>query len=368
MSGAPRRRLTIVGGGYAGSMLAQKMDKRADVTVIEAKRRWLHNAATLRALARPDLLDDILYDYDGLLDNGRVVHGRVERIEGRDAVLDDGTRIEGDMLVCATGSSYASPFKVDGDDVDAWLSRARDIAADVAKAKRVVIVGGGPSGIELAGELAIAQPEKDITLVGADDRLASGYPARLHRRLARQFADLDVKLRLGEEIADMERTDAPFAPTGGTIKLADGFPIAADLVIPVMGSNPNTALFDERADVEKDDSGRLVTDGFLRPSSDPLLFALGDMAANGDAMTIVGLTRQVEWLDRALRWHLSGRDLERAGAYKPWPDPPVLVPLGPDKGASRLPVIGTTGPFLTSLIKGKKLFIPRYDKEFAGGP
>jgi hypothetical protein len=77
--------------------------------------------------------------------------------------------------------------------------------------------------------------------------------------------------------------------------------------------------------------------------------------------------RQQPWLTKTIRAVLSGKKIERLPGYTPWPSPPVLVPLGPRKGASVLPVTSkglVVGPFLTSLIKGKSLFIPRYHHEF----
>jgi hypothetical protein len=53
--------------------------------------------------------------------------------------------------------------------------------------------------------------------------------------------------------------------------------------------------------------------------------------------------------------------------YSPWIAPPILVPLGPKRGASVLPLTKSgfaVGGFPTSLIKGKSLVIPRYRKEF----
>ena len=108
----------------------------------------------------------------------------------------------------------------------------------------------------------------------------------------------------------------------------------------------------------------------MRPSKDESLFAFGDAAATGDAMTIVGISRQQPWLTNTIKAVLKGRKVEACPPYKPWPAPPILIPLGPRLGASVLPFTRngiTVGPFLTSVIKGKQLFIPRLWKEFGYG-
>ncbi|QTD54723.1 NAD(P)/FAD-dependent oxidoreductase [Parasphingorhabdus cellanae] len=361
------KKITIIGGGYAGTMLARELDQHADMTLIEPREKWVHNVAMIRALARPELLGEIVIPYDGLLKNGRVVRGRVVAMDGNTAILEDGTEIAGDMTVIATGSSYAAPFKMQGDDSGAFLTKAKRVIMQIDKAKNIAIVGAGAVGSELAGELAFARPEKQITLVSADDNLFPGYPAKLGRSMQRQLGELGVKVRLGERIKKLKRTDEPFVPPKNTIKLSDGFPIDADLVIPVIGAKPETGLLQSLQGVIFDDDGRAKVDGWLRPTANPDLFIVGDIASTGDTMTIVGLTRQVGWLKKALKAHIGGKQIEDVRPYKPWPKPLILLPLGPDKGASVLP-FGVTGPFLTSAIKGKKLFIPRYHREFDWQP
>lgn len=112
---------------------------------------------------------------------------------------------------------------------------------------------------------------------------------------------------------------------------------------------------------------RVIVDGWLRPAGARNVFALGDVAATGDLMTIVAIMRQAPWLAKAIKGVIAGRSLETLPRYSPWAAPPILVPLGPKRGASVVPVTKrglTVGGFLTSQIKGKSLFIPRYRKEF----
>ncbi|MEP2102804.1 MAG: FAD-dependent oxidoreductase [Parasphingorhabdus sp.] len=361
------KKITIIGGGYAGTMLARELDRHADISLIEPREKWVHNVAMIRALARPELLDEIVMPYDKLLKNGKIVRGRVASIDGNSAILEDGTEIAGDIIIIATGSTYAAPFKMRSDDEAAFLTQTKRVMDQIDKAKNIAIVGAGAVGSELAGELAFARPDKQVTLISADENLFPTYPAKLGRSMQRQLGELGVKVRLGERIKKLKQTDAPFVPTKNKIKLSDGFPIDADLVIPVIGSKPVTGLLQNLADVTFDDQGRAKVDGWLRPTANPDLFVIGDIASTGDTMTIVGLTRQVGWLKKTLKAHLRGKAIADMKPYTPWPKPLILLPLGPDKGASALP-FGVTGPFLTSAIKGKKLFIPRYHREFDWKP
>lgn len=360
-------KLTIIGGGYAGIMLARAMQDHADITVIEPRDKWVHNVAMIRAMARPELLDQIIMPYDNLLKNGRIIHARATGIGAREVLLDNGEIVDGDLIVVATGSSYAAPFKMEADNSTHYLAKVRKIIAQINAAQTIAIIGGGAVGCELAGELAFARPEKTISLIAADTELFPAYPAKLGRSIARQLKELGVTVRLGERIKKLKNQTAPFAPAKGKLALSDGFPIAADLVIPVVGSRPETAIMQSLEAVEYDAKGRVKVDPWLRPEGHSTLFAVGDMASTGDGMTIVGLTRQIEWLTGILKAHQRGRAIEDQRPYRPWPKPVILLPLGPDKGASALP-FGVVGPLLTSAIKGKKLFIPRYQRQFGYEP
>jgi NADH dehydrogenase FAD-containing subunit len=116
-----------------------------------------------------------------------------------------------------------------------------------------------------------------------------------------------------------------------------------------------------------DAQGRVEVDAWLRPAGAASIFALGDAAATGDPMTIVAITRQAPWLASLIKAVLAGRTIESLAPYKPWPTRGILVPLGPRDGASALPVLRNgllVGRWLTSQLKGRELFIPRYRKEF----
>jgi hypothetical protein len=82
-------------------------------------------------------------------------------------------------------------------------------------------------------------------------------------------------------------------------------------------------------------------------------------------MTIVAITRQVPWLAKIILAVLKGAALESLPPYTPWPTPPILLPLGRSQGASVLPLGAgvLVGPFLTSAIKGKGLFIAKQRKQ-----
>jgi NADH dehydrogenase FAD-containing subunit len=353
------KRVVVVGGGYAGFEIAKELDNVADVTLIEQREAFVHPPAAIRALVQPDLLDDIIFPYDNLLGRGRVVHARAGAVNGDEVKLENGDRIEADYVVVATGSDYATPFKPQGSSVADFIAAQKDVSAKLKAARSVIIVGAGAVGSELAGEIVAAQKGKEITLISSDDQLFPMYPKKMGAALQRKLEAAGVTVVLGQRAEDLHSTRLPYA---GAVTLSDGRVLEADLIFPVIGSKPRTELLDGLAGVKKGSLGRVKTDRWLRPSAYETLFVAGDIADVGDGMTIVATARQNPWLVKTLKAVIGGARVQDQKPYAPWKKAPILVPLGPKIGNSWL--FMTVGNFMTRLIKGKEIFIPKYKKSF----
>jgi apoptosis-inducing factor 2 len=358
------KRIVIVGGGYAGTMLARTLDPVAEVLLIEPRVAFVHNVAAIRSIVDPSWLDRLIIPYHRLLKRGRVLHDRAVTIEGTGVRLAAGGPLESDILVIATGSTYARPFKVSGDSVPDFRAALLEAHAKLKAARSVAIVGAGAVGVELAGEIAVGMPGKRIDLVSSTATLFPNFALALGRRLLAELSALKVSVHL-EATAEGLREVAQ--PTSGPLSVVGQPPIVADLIFPATGARPDNTLLQAMPGAAFDRLGRVIVDGWLRPAGPRNVFALGDVAATGDLMTIVATTRQAPWLARAIGGVIAGRSLDTLPRYSPWTAPPILVPLGPKRGASVLPFTKhgvTVGGFLTSQIKGKSLFIRRYRKEF----
>ncbi len=359
MTTAANRKLVIVGGGYLGAELAKSLESDMDVTLIERASHFTHAPAMIRAMVDPAVLDDALIPYDKLLTQGDVIRAEAVSLDGAGVELANGTRVEGDYIVLATGSSNFAPFKsADGDIAGLRADNAR-WNASLVSAKTVLIIGAGAVGTELAGEIAHAYPDKTVTIVASDPALFPGFPAKLGKSLQSKMEAMGVEVLTGVMADSLPGRDAP---AGGTIKLSNGREVTADLIIPAVGSRPHTTLADTLPGVARAQDGRIKVDDWLRPSSLPNVFSAGDVAETGDAMTIVGISRQKPWLEKTLKALGSGRPLASVKPYAPWGEKsPILVPLGPKRGSSFL-MIATLGDWITSMMKGKDLFISKYRK------
>ena len=360
MNTVGRPRIIVVGGGYVGWEVARDLDDFADVTLIEQREAFVHVSAMIRALVQPSLLDQAIIPYDSLLSRGRVLRARVASVDASGVIVENGRRIPADYIVVATGSSYAAPFKPQGTSVEPLRAGIRETHERLRIAKNIAIVGAGAVGTELAGEIVNAFPNKKVNLITSEPRLFPMYPEKLGTQLLRKLNARGVNVILNQRVGNLASTSEPYA---GQLALADGRVIEADLIFPVIGATGDATLLKSLPDSRVGTAGRIVTDPWMRPSLYANVFAAGDVAEMGDGMTIVATTRQIPWLVKAIKALIAGKPIERIKPYRPWALAPILLPLGPAIGSSYLP-FGVVGDFVTSRLKGKKLFIPKYQKAF----
>lgn len=356
-------KIAIIGGGYAGYALARHIDAHVDMTLIEAREAFVHNVAAIRAVTDPALMQSIILPYDRLLKRGHVVRGRAVAVEAHAVTLADRSSVAADIIVIATGSHYAAPFKPQGDSAAEFAAVLAAAADQVRDNDHIVTVGAGAVGVELAVETKAAYPHKRVSLVSGIGRMFPGYPQKLHDALAAKLSKSGVELYLGDAVTDLAQGDKPYV---GRVTLHSGTKLEG-LIVPAIGTKIADGPGHLLPGVTKRPNGQLAVDGWLRPSSLPNVFAMGDLIDTGEGMTVVATTRQAPWLAKTIRRLANGKALDTLPTYKPWPMPPILLPLGPANGASVLPLSrqGTVvGDWITSMIKGKSLFIPRYHKEF----
>lgn len=357
---AGQPRIVIVGGGYIGWEVARDLDAHAHISLIEPREAFVHVPAMIRALVQPDLLDQAIIPYDTLLTHGRVLRARVSSIQADGVTLTNGERVPADYIVVATGSRYATPFKPQDDTVESLRASSRAAHAQILAARHIAIVGAGAVGTELAGEIAHALPEKKVSLITNESRLFPMYPKKLGAQLHQKLVHAGVEVILNQLVGTLKQTNEPYA---GPVTLANGRQIDTDLVFPVIGARGDSTLLSALPGAQAGTLGRVKTDRWMRPSAFTNVFAAGDAADMGDGMTIVATTRQIPWLVKALKALIAGKSIERIKPYQPWKLAPILLPLGPIIGNCYLP-FGVVGDFITSRLKGRELFIPKYRKAF----
>jgi NADH dehydrogenase FAD-containing subunit len=355
-----RPTVVVVGGGYGGINAASGLDDVADVTLVEPKRAFTHNVASLRALVDPQWPERIFFPYSGLLSNGRVVHERAVLVEPGRVVLESGAELAADYVVLATGSTYPFPAKSHIADTGEAVASYRAAHAELLRSERVLVLGAGPAGLELAGEIKAAFPAKHVTLVdSAGDILAGPFNPELRVELRRQLDALGIEVLLGSAL----REPPPTAPTvHAPIALATerGDAIAADVWYRAYGVTPVTDYLADGLLDARDGRGELRVTPELRVAGQDTVFAVGDIVGGSAKMAAVA-GRQAATVVANVRALIDGGELQ---AYEPMP-PAMFVPLGPDGGAGQMPgATEISGPEVVSQLKGRHMMLDRYEQLF----
>jgi apoptosis-inducing factor 2 len=357
-SSPARPTVVVLGGGYAGVQVARPLDDVADVILVEPKDDFVHNVAALRALADPSWLERIYLPYASLLGRGQVIRDQAVKADAGRVVLASGAELTPDYLVLATGSGYPFPAKSDVHSTEAAHGKVRDTHAALAAADRVLLLGAGPVGIELAGEIKAVWPGKQVTLVDvAGDVLGERYRPDLKAELRRQLDDLGVELLLGSPLTAGPPT-APGEPGTFTVTTQAGAEVTADIWFRCYGVDPaSDYLAGGVAAARRPDDFVEVTPELLVAGQDRV-FALGDVSA-ADPNKGAGVAgRQAQVVAGNIRALITG-DGELA-RYEPSP-PSIIIPVGPDGGAGQRHGSEDLVPAeVVAQLKGRDMMVDRF--------
>ncbi|MFG1704383.1 NAD(P)/FAD-dependent oxidoreductase [Nonomuraea sp. M3C6] len=353
---AARPSVVVLGGGYGGYKAAKLLDDVADVTLVDPSDAFMHNVAALRALVEPEWLERIFFPYRRLLANGRFLRDRAVAVDGRQVTLASGQRLEPDYLILATGSSYPFPAKIEEPDTEAAVARARDAHEALAGADRVLLVGAGPVGLELAGEIKASFPGKHVTIADvAPDILPGPYDQALRDELRRQLGELGVELKLGSALRELPSA-APATAAPIAIATEAGEKLTADIWFRCFGVTPRSDYLRGSLAEARDARGYVQVDEQLRVRGQDRVFAIGDMA-DADRKMAGFAGAQGELVAGNIRTLITGEG--EPTAYERWPTV-IVVPLGPEGGAGQLPgQDGIAGPEAVADIKGRAMLVDR---------
>lgn len=346
-----RPSVVVLGGGYGGHKVAKLLDDVADVTLVDPSDAFVHNVASWRALVEPEWLDRIFLPYSRLLKHGRFLRDRAVAADGRRVTLASGTTLEPDYLVLATGSAYPFPAKIATPDAAAAKAEVRRAHDALKEAERVLLIGAGPVGLELAGEIKAAFPRKHVTLADmSDDILPGPFQPSLRAELRRQLDDIGVELKLGSPLRELPAA-APATVAPIAIATGSGEKLVADMWFRCFGVQLRTDYLRGELAAARDARGYVQVDEMLRVRGQERVFAIGDIAdADRDMAAYAG--RQGELLAGNLRALITGEG--EPVPYEKQP-PMILVPLGPEGGAGQLPDQGVVGAEAAAEIKGRDM-------------
>ncbi len=303
-----RPRVVIVGAGFGGLTVAKKLAKTSvDLTLIDRENHHLFQPLLYQVATAGLSPADIAWPIRGLVrrqKNTRVLLSQVTGVDkARKRVTLGDRRIGYDILVLATGATHgyfgnddwaahAPGLKAidDATEIRRRLLLAFERAEferDAEKRRRllsIVIVGGGPTGVEMAGAVAelarkalaadfraIDPEQTHVMLVEAGPRLLPGFPESLSRYAADALARLGVDVQLGRSVTMCDATGVGLGQER----------VAAGTVIWAAGVKASPAA--DWLGLEGDRAGRVRVGPDLKPLNTENIFVIGDTALAHDA-------------------------------------------------------------------------------------
>src|SRR5215467_101472 len=301
-----RKRVVIIGGGFAGIAAAHAL-RRADAEVVLIDRRnhhifqpLLYQVAT--AILSPAEIAAPIRQLEAKQRNVSVLLAEVTSVDIASRTIEASSpgagvrKIAFDYLVVATGmrpsyfghdefAQYAPGLKnlTDAETIRAKILGAFELAAatedenERARQMTFVLVGAGPSGVELAASLAqmvrvtlrgnfrrIDPAQASIILLDAGKRVLPTFAESLSRRVTRRLTKLGVKVLTGVKV---ETVDAEGVVAGGS-----EIPSATVLWTAGVAASPIPKMLGTRTDR----AGRALVDPFLKVVDAPGVFVVGD--------------------------------------------------------------------------------------------
>jgi NADH dehydrogenase FAD-containing subunit len=275
----------VAGLGDVGVLVATRLARRFDVVAVSTRPALVSGQELGTRLAAPERWRPtylVPYARFRRLDRVRTVHGRLTSVdlESRAVQIEraDGTSgTEGyDVLVIATGASNGFWRHDRVQDLAAIDAELAATAAQLSGAATLAVVGGGPTGVSVASNLA-RRGGAEVHLFHGGDEPLPGYHPKARRWAAKRLVADGVTVHPGHRAVVPDGFTGDRLTTEPVEWTTGQPPFAADLVLwAVGGVRPHSAFLP--GDL-LDDEGFVRVDEHLRVPGHPGVFAVGDVAA-----------------------------------------------------------------------------------------
>ncbi|XP_075484574.1 uncharacterized protein LOC142524444 isoform X2 [Primulina tabacum] len=351
------KRVVIVGGGVAGSLVAKSLQFHADVTLVDPKDYFEIPWASLRSMVEPSFAERSVIYHRDYLTNGRVIVSKAINILNSQVLTADGRLIAYDYLVIATGHDDRMP-QTRSERLQQYKSENEEIKASSS----ILVVGGGPTGVELASEIAVDFPEKRVILVHNGSRLLEFIGPKAARKTLEWLKSKKVEVKLQQSI-DLNNISVG----SKTYMTSSGETIKADCVLLCTGKQPGSAWLSETMlKGSIDGLGRLKVDENLRVKGCKNIFAIGDITDIKELKQGYLGQKHALIVSKNLKLLLIGGKESKMLAYKP-NSVKVIVSLGRNDAVAQHPLTTLIG-FVPGLIKSKDLYVGNTRKQLGLDP
>lgn len=302
MSESDKQHIVIVGGGFGGISAAKELKKnQASITIIDRTNHHLFQPLLYQVATAALSPGDIAAPIREIVGKGtgiRVLLGEVCRVNPnqQSITLNDGREIRFDKLILAPGARY-NYFENDEWEKHAislkTISNALDIRERILmsleKAEQLddpklrepyltyVIVGGGPTGVEMAGAISeiakrnmmrdyqnLSKNETRVFLVEAAPQILNGYPPSLSEKARKMLEDMGVRVLLNTPVSDIAENRVRFKKSSiETTNIIWAAGVSASPMLATLGA-------------EQDKTGRVKVNPDLSVPGYPNIFVIGD--------------------------------------------------------------------------------------------
>lgn len=351
MEASGRHRVVVVGGGFGGLQAVQHLaGAPLEITLVDRRNFHLFQPLTYQVATGALSPGDIAYPLRSVFKRHENVHVLLAEVadfdlEAREVHLSsaEGVPVPGrlgyDTLIVAGGSSYSyfghESWREHADEVKSLESattvRSRLLGAfEAAEAEpdraavdawlTFVVVGAGPTGVEMAGQIAelardtlrhdfrVIDPTRArILLVEALDRVLTTFPPSLSARAERSLHRLGVTVLTSRTVTSIDGESVTVrSPAGETEQ------IATRTVVWAAGVTASTLAgrLAELSGADRDNAGRVTVEPDLTLPGHPEVFAIGDMVRVGP-VTLPGVApvamQQGRYAARVVEARLEGR-------------------------------------------------------------
>jgi len=377
---ARKRQVVIVGGGFGGLNAATAL-RKADVDVTLIDRRNFHLFQPLLYQVATGALSpaNIAAPLRGVLRRQKNVTVLLAEVVGFDVdrqqvLLADG-ELHYDWLIVAAGSThsyfghdewaeFAPGLKTIEDATEirrrilfAFERAERETDPSIRKSwMTFIVVGGGPTGVELAGALSeisrhtlkhdfrhINPAEAKVILVDASDRVLGAYPTDLSDRAVRDLQKLRIEVRTHTLVTDVGEGYVTFSRQGQIEQV----PAWTILWAAGVQASPLAKRLAESCDVDTDRAGRIKVMPDCSVPNHPSIFAIGDMAncPGDDGKPLPGVApvamQQAQFIARVISAQLHETDAPKSFRYH---DRGMMATIGRRKAVAKVGRLKVRGP------------------------
>lgn len=346
--GGEKKTVMVVGGGVAGSLLARHLQDHANVVLMDSKEYFELPWASLRSMVEPLFAERSLINHSEYLPNARVVVSTAIDITESEVLTEKGDLITYNYLVIATGHV----------DIGA-LARNDKLCYYQAENERIkssnsiLIVGGGPTGVELAGEIAVDFPDKKVTLVHRGSRLLEFIGPKAGKKAMDWLISKKVEVILGQFINN--ELDGVYETSSGEAIKADCY---YDCTGKPMGSSwLKQTVLKNSLDIH----GRLMVDANLRVKGHKNIFGIGDITDIPEIKQGYLAQRHAMVAAKNLKLLMTGGEESGMATYSAaWPL--AFVSLGRNDAVAQILFITMIG-CIPGMIKSRDLFVGKTRKQ-----